>query len=72
MRRQTVDGLLACVDCGTSVDVERVRGYRGLGDWVLCWACALNRGAFFDEQEDRWTVPPSRQGLPPEDDHRVR
>jgi hypothetical protein len=72
MRRSAVGGLLVCVDCGASVDVERDRGYQGLGDWALCWACAVHRGALFDEQEDRWTVPPDRQGLPPEDDHRVR
>jgi hypothetical protein len=72
MHRDRSNRLMGCVDCGTPLDVGRERAYRGHGDWVLCWACALKRGAQFDEQAEHWTRPPDVTGLPPEDDHRVR
>lgn len=72
MYREASDKMVECVDCGVALDVDLERGYRGLGEWALCWDCALRRGATFDEQEDRWTVAPDVSGLPPDDEHRVR
>ena len=72
MHREAEAEIVKCVDCGTPVDVGRERGYRSAEEWVLCWQCATNRGAQYDENEDRWTVSPETAGLPPADEHRVR
>jgi hypothetical protein len=73
MHRSESEEIVDCVDCGTPLDVDRERGYRGSGDWALCQACALERGGRFDEEEDRWTVAPNTLDLPVEEsEHRVR
>lgn len=71
MRREELHQIVNCVDCGSPVDVARERGYRSVGDWALCWECAIRRGARFDHNEDRWTDPPDLTGLPPTDEQRV-
>ena len=73
MHREAWDEITECVDCGAPVDVARERGYRTVSEWALCWQCATNRGARYDEDEDRWSVPPETSGLPLSDeDHRER
>lgn len=84
MERRGSEEMVDCADCGLPLDLGRDRGYRGHGDWALCGACALERGARFDEDEDCWIVPPDATGLagrhpgqhpgrrPGQRDHRVR
>ena len=72
MHRSELEEMADCVDCGFPVDVDRERGYRSSGDWVLCQSCAFARGARFDQEEDRWTVPPDSTGLPETEAHQIR
>ncbi|MCA9502442.1 MAG: hypothetical protein R3F16_11690 [Myxococcota bacterium] len=70
MRREVSDRLVECLVCGVAIDVERERGYPvGEGD-ALCFRCARDRGARFDEEEDRWSVQADTLDL--EGGHRVR
>jgi hypothetical protein len=72
MHREESGGTVDCADCRVPVDLGHECGYQGAGDWALCQACGLRRGGHFDENEDRWTVPPDVTGLRPDDEHRVR
>jgi hypothetical protein len=72
MHRKEREEIVTCVDCGSPLDVERERGYSATSEWALCWSCALTRGARFDENEDRWSVPPDLTGLPPIGEEEIR
>lgn len=52
------EDLTACAECGTPVSPAEDRVYAFGVDSVLCMACALRRGGAYDEEKDRWTVPP--------------
>lgn len=64
MHRRSREEIVDCADCGQPLDVDRERGYRATPEWSLCLACAIERGAQFDEEMDRWTVAPDLSGLP--------
>jgi hypothetical protein len=49
---------MACFDCGNPVDLAADRLYAFGTDGVLCMECALRRGGAWDEERERWTVPP--------------
>ena len=72
MHREAEAELANCADCGSAVDVARERGYGATAEFVLCWQCATNRGAQYDENEDRWTVLPEMSGLPASEEFRER
>jgi hypothetical protein len=55
-----------CVECGASLSVEIDRAFACGPDTFLCYACAERRGGIFDEDEDRWTLPPDVESLPDE------
>jgi hypothetical protein len=65
MRRSETSGLVACSDCGTSVDSGRDREFEFAGALVLCFDCALRRGGCFDEARDLWSHAPTIDDIDP-------
>lgn len=63
MHRSETRELSDCADCGAETLPARDRAYAS-GEIVLCWACALRRGGSYDEEQDRWVVPPATADLP--------
>jgi hypothetical protein len=57
---------VACVDCGEPVCPGADRAFAVSGELFLCFGCAERRGGVFDEDEDRWTVPPQVTDEPDE------
>jgi ketol-acid reductoisomerase len=72
MHRETADQLVDCADCGAKVNVGLQRGYTVGENAALCWSCAIERGARFDEDEDRWSEAPDVTGLIPDEEHKYR
>ena len=72
MGRNAAEAILECVDCRGAIDRAPGRGYRHAGDWGLCFACALERGGQYDENEDCWLVPPDIDSLLVDREHKVR
>lgn len=63
MHRSESAQLATCVECCEEIWPERDRSYLVIGEDALCFACAVRRGGAYDELEDRWTKPPSVEGL---------
>lgn len=57
------DEPMTCLDCGELVSRSADRMYAVGCEDVLCMACCLARGGIYDEDEDRWTVPPKIDDL---------
>ncbi len=66
MHREEADRLVACADCGASIDPGRDRGFVSAGG-ALCFDCSLRRGGEWDGDRERWSTEPSASGLRPED-----
>jgi hypothetical protein len=60
------DDMSTCIDCGAPLPGEGARSYANAPASYLCFACAERRGGVYDEDEDRWTIPPDVSGLPDE------
>ncbi len=56
-RSETVD-LRTCAACGAEFFLGVDRGFALTADDALCFACAVARGAMYDEVHDRWVVGP--------------
>jgi hypothetical protein len=57
------DETMTCLDCGEPVSPSTDRMYAVGCEDVLCMACCLARGGVYDEDADRWTVPPKIDDL---------
>jgi len=67
VERDTRDEAMGlCSDCGMDVGLEESHAFASGGGVTLCWACAVKRGGEFDEDADRWRVPPRTADLPDE------
>jgi hypothetical protein len=47
-----------CVACGSPVRAATDRTFAVSPERDLCFACSIERGGEYDEQTDRWVVPP--------------
>lgn len=54
--------LVRCADCGEEIQIEN-RSYMVGPDTVICMDCARKRGGEYDEETDRWSVPPETRDL---------
>ena len=66
MHRTEADLLVDCWACGASIAPEIDRAFAISDDAYLCFECAVRRGGVFDDEEDRWTIPPIVLDLPDE------
>lgn len=58
MEEEELDRFVDCWSCQRRVDVDAEVTYAlGEGD-VLCFECAVDRGARYDVDEDRWLREP--------------
>jgi hypothetical protein len=48
----------SCVVCGGRVWSETDRAYAISPERDLCFGCSVARGGAYDEETDRWVVPP--------------
>jgi hypothetical protein len=54
---------IECAECGELVE-ESVPSFVLSERYSLCFECAVRRGGLYDVRRDRWTRPPSLEGLP--------
>lgn len=66
MHQSEWNELAQCADCNAEVAPGVDRGYAIGEDEVLCFACAVRRGAQWDPLHERWMEPPDLSGLPVE------
>ncbi len=66
MHRTESETLVECWACGASIAPEIDRAFAISDDAFLCFECALERGGKFNDEEDRWTLPPNVADLPDE------
>jgi hypothetical protein len=52
-----------CASCGELIAEGLTPSYELDEQIVLCWACAIERGGRYDEESDRWVVPPDTRDL---------
>jgi hypothetical protein len=61
-----LEGLLDCIDCGTTVAPERDRAFSITDEVVLCYECSVRRGGVYDSDRDQWAIAPSLEEIPEE------
>lgn len=58
MEEEALDLFVDCWSCRRRIDVDAEVTYALGEDDVLCFECALDRGARYDVDEDRWIEEP--------------
>lgn len=64
MHQSEWNELCLCADCNAEVAPGADRGYAFGEEIVLCFECALKRGAQWDPLHERWAEAPDLRGLP--------
>lgn len=63
MQEEELDLFVDCRSCGRRVDVDAEVTY-GFGESdLICFECAVDRGARYDIDEDRWQSEPRLDDL---------
>jgi hypothetical protein len=55
---QPGDDESSCAVCGARVSPETDRTFALSPERDLCFVCSIERGGRYDEETDRWIVPP--------------
>jgi hypothetical protein len=66
MHQTESNELTACVECRAEVSPGPDRAYVYSDELVLCFDCAVKRGATWDAKHERWDGKPDLGGLPDE------
>lgn len=65
MHRSEAENLLPCADCGAETAAALERGFAINTETVICFDCATQRGAHWDEERALWSSEPDVVGLVP-------
>lgn len=63
MHEQEWNDLTQCVACNAAIAAATDRAFAISNDDYLCFGCATERGGIFDEELERWSVPPETSDL---------
>lgn len=64
MHEEELDRVGECADCRTLLGSDRTPHFDFAENGVLCFECALRRGAAYDGEKDTWTRWPDLSGIP--------
>jgi len=67
MQRLEWDDWVDCIECGDVVSATADRVFQLRDSRCLCFRCALDHGARFDDQDERWVRPPRLTDQEPAD-----
>jgi hypothetical protein len=63
MHEQEWNELTECADCNAVIAAATDRAFAVSSEKFLCFGCAAKRGGVFDQELDRWVVPPDTYDL---------